>query len=109
MPTDSEKNTFIVTVRRLINENKIEILERREKYIRTLALLGLVKDDVIFDIYSLTPTERWIVQQDDNPSFPGEVWICKKNLHGECIYIKLKVKESDGEVLLLMSYHIDWM
>ena len=109
MPTTSEINTFLAQVRSSLTANNYEILENRYKYRSTLAQLGIVKQDVLDDIKNLSTNEHWKKEPDNNPSFPGDVWKCKKQLHGACIYIKLKIRVSDGNALLIMSYHIDGM
>ena len=109
MPTASEVSAFLAQVKSALKTNNYKILDRRTHYMSTLAQLGIVQQDVINDIYGLTQNENWSKEPDNNPSFPGSVWICKKNLHGQCIYIKLKIKSSDNGLLLVMSYHIDGM
>lgn len=74
---------------------------------RTLATLGITFNDIWDDLLELTPNDHWKKDLDDNPEFPGFVWITKKHLHGEIIYIKLKIKESPPGQLLVISYHID--
>lgn len=109
MPTVNETSDFLAQVKASLRSNNYQILDRRSKYMSTLSQLGIVQQDVIDDINGLTTNENWLKEPDDNPSFPGDVWQCKKNLHGRCIYIKLKIKPlSDGH-LLIMSYHMDGM
>ncbi len=107
MPTTNEISAFLAQVKVALQSNNFQILERRNKYVSTLSQLGIVRQDVIDDINELTINENWLREPDDNPSFPGDVWKCKKNLHGQCIYIKLKIKPSSNGFLLIMSYHID--
>ena len=109
MPTTSEINAFLALVKSSITAKNFQILDNRYKYISTLAQLGIVKQDVLNDISNLSTNENWIKEPDNNPSFPGDVWKCKKQLHGACIYIKLKIRVSNGNALLIMSYHIDGM
>lgn len=109
MPTVSEINAFLAQVKLSIAANSFQILDNRNKYISTLAQLGIVKQDVLDDINNLSTYENWTKEPDNNPSFPGDVWICKKQLHGASIYIKLKIRVSNGNALLIMSYHIDGM
>ena len=103
----SEITSFLAQVKTALNSNNFDILDKRWKYLSTLAQLGIVEQDVIDDIKGLTVGENWQKEADNNPSYPGDVWICKKNLHGECIYIKLKIKSTSNGLLLIMSYHID--
>ena len=107
MASISEINAFLTQAKASLNANNYQILDKRTKYISTLSQLGILKQDVLDDINALSINENWIKEQDNNPSYPGDVWICKKYLHGACIYIKLKIQFSNGNTLLIMSYHID--
>lgn len=109
MPTIDETNIFLAQVKASLKSNNYKILDQRRKYMSTLSQLGIIQPDVIDDIEGLTVKENWRKMPDDNPSFPGDVWQCKKNLHGQCIYIKLKIQPSSNGFLLIMSYHIDGM
>ena len=109
MPTINETQSFLSQVKSSLQSNNYRILDQRHKYMSTLAQLGIVKQDVIDDINALTINENWLKEPDNNPSFPGDIWQCKKNLHGQCIYIKLKIQPSSNGFLLIMSYHIDGM
>lgn len=109
MPTANETSAFLVQVKAALQSENYRILDKRYKYMSTLSQLGIVQQDVIDDIEELTINENWLKEPDNNPSYPGDVWQCKKNLHGECIYIKLKIQPSSDGFLLIMSYHIDGM
>lgn len=106
MVSPREIRAFIKRVHLALSQCKYNILEFRQSYFDTVAQLGITEQDVINDIDSLTEQENWITERDNNRSFPGFVWICKKHLHGETIYIKLKFPPKSDE-LLIMSYHID--
>jgi len=103
----TEIDRFLQQVQAAIESGNKQILDRRYKYISTLAQLGITNEDVWDDIYNLSSKDIWIKDNDDNSQFPGIVWITKKVLHGELIYIKLKIKNSPQGQLLVMSYHID--
>lgn len=110
MLSSSDIDDFLKKVRFSIDNHNFEILDARRKYRDTLALLGLIEDDVLDDIYNLTNRDMWLEPEaDDNPNYPGTVWQCKKFLHNSQIYIKLKLKISENGKLLIMSYHIDNM
>lgn len=104
-PPDTD--LFLQQVKDAINSNNYQILDRRSKFIETLLALGITIDDVLLDLLSLTEHDRWRCEPDDNSIFGGTVWITKKHLHGEIIYIKLKIKSTPPGRLLVMSYHID--
>lgn len=109
MPTINETRAFLTQVKASLQSNNYRILDQRYKYMSTLSQLGIVQQDVIDDINELTINENWLKEPDNNPSFPGDVWQCKKILHGQSIYIKLKIQPSSNGFLLIMSYHIDGM
>lgn len=106
MVSARELRAFLSRVHGAISQCKYRILEYRQNYLDTVAQLGITEQDVIDDIEALTERENWIADRDDNPNFPGLVWICKKHLHGEVIYIKLKIPPRSDQ-LIIMSYHID--
>lgn len=112
MPGINEINDFLFKVRLAIKNNRFKILDARTKYTSTLGQLGIKQKDVLEDIAVLTAKEFCKKIMDNNPNYPGYVWVWKKYLHGESIYIKLKIKELKNEpsgFLLIMSYHIDGM
>jgi hypothetical protein len=109
MASTTEIRIFLAQVRKAIDYSNYNILDRRWKYLSTMSQLGLIEQDVMDDIYGLTENEDWVKELDNNPSYPGDVWQCHKNLHGQCIYIKLKIQPHSNGFLLVMSYHIDGM
>ena len=98
---------FLKQAKDAIRSKNREILDKRSNFRNTLAYLGITIDDVWMDLLSLTEHDRWRCDPDDNGSFGGDVWKTKKRLHGEIIYIKLKIKSTTSGQLLVMSYHID--
>lgn len=98
---------FLKQAKTFIRSNQRSILDRRTSFISTLAELRITIDDVWDDLLALTENDPWQCEPDDNPTYGGVVWITKKRLHGERIYIKLKIKNSPSGQLLVMSYHID--
>lgn len=109
MATIAEINSFLAQVRAALTSHNYHILDKRWKYTSTMAQLGLIEQDVIDDLLNLSVNENWITEPDVNPVYPGDIWKCKKNLHNQCIYIKLKIQSSPQGQLLVMSYHIDGM
>lgn len=109
MATFAEINSFLAQVKVALIAHNYKILDKRWKYTSTLAQLNLIEQDVIDDLLNLSVNENWVKEQDDNLAFPGDVWKCKKMLHNQCIYIKLKIQISPPGRLLVMSYHIDGM
>lgn len=109
MATTSEITTFLSQVKAALNSHNYRILDKRQKFNDTLTQLGIIHQDVLDDLRNLSANDGWTKRPDDNPAFPGDVWICKKQLHGVCMYIKLKIQSSPKGMLLVMSYHIDGM
>lgn len=89
--------------------DNFQILQDRKKYNNTIHLLGMSNADVLDDILHLTDKDYWLEpEEDDNPNFNQDlVWQCKKFLHNNMIYIKLKIVKQNNNLLLVMSYHID--
>lgn len=96
---------MLLLVKEAIKAKNYKILDDRRKFLETLASLGITKNDVILDIAKLSINDEWVCKEDNNPCYPGEVWITKKKLYGNKIYIKIKINENNK--LLIMSYHID--
>ena len=108
-PPDAEIRNFIQKIRIAIQHQNFDILAHRRKYMDTIAALGIIEEDVIDDISHLNEHDYWFKTQDNNPIYPGDVWICKKFLHNSNIYIKLKIKIDENGKLLIISYHFDGM
>ena len=104
-----ELDIFLQQVRAAVEIGNYQILDRRSKYLQTLSAVGIIESDVLDDISNLNRNDGLRKEEDQNPAFPGYVWITKKFLHGEMIYIKLKIKTQPQGQLLVMSYHIDNM
>lgn len=104
---EAEKRNFINKVRAALRNKNYENLDKRRSYRRTIAALGITDDDVMDDIMNLSWDENWTKEKDKNSSFGGYVWQCKKILHNNKIYIKLKIKVEENGKLLIMSYHFD--
>ena len=103
----TEIDRFLEQVRCAIDSGNTQILDRRSKYMSTLSQLGITAEDVWDDIYHLSPKDQWRQDNDRDSRYPGFVWITKKRLHGERLYIKLKIKSDPKGQLLVLSYHID--
>lgn len=98
---------MLLLVKKAIKTKNYKILDDRRKFLETLTSLGITKNDVILDIANLSINDEWVCKEDNNPCYPGEVWITKKKLYGNKIYIKIKIKINENNKLLIMSYHID--
>ena len=110
MITKTDIDNYMQKVRSSIDSGNFDILGRRTKNLKTLAQLGITTHDLLNDIYNLNSNDSWEEPEpDNNPNFTGEVWQCKKYLHEDIIYIKLKILEEENNKLLIMSYHFDNM
>ena len=98
---------MLLLVKEAIKTKNYKILDDRRKFLETLTSLGITKNDVILDIANLSINDEWVCKEDNNPCYTGEVWITKKKLYGNKIYIKIKIKINENNKLLIMSYHID--
>ena len=110
MANYKEINNYMRRVISSIKRNNFNIWDKKEKYLTTISELGITEEDVLDDICGLTANDNWEVPEpDENPNYPGEVWKCKKCLHGSLIYIKMKFIINNNERLIIMSYHFDNM
>ena len=110
MITKTDIDNYMQKVRSSIDSGNLYIFKKKTKNFKTLAQLGITTDDLLNDIYDLNSNDNWKEPEaDDNPNFEGEVWQCKKCLHDNIIYIKLKILEKENNKLLIMSYHFDNM
>jgi hypothetical protein len=77
-----------------------------EKNLKTLAKLEMTIDDVKKEILSLSVID-YIAGPLKDPKIKGDIWIFKRIIQGEDIYIKLKLwgDKRDLEVRVL-SFHI---
>ncbi len=108
-PTLEEKERFIKEVRVALDSKNYQYIGKPQKLRTTLAQLGIIMDDVIDDIRSLTAQDPWTKEPDNQSRFPGDVWICIKELRGYLMYIKLKFKFDNNDFLLIFSYHFEGM
>lgn len=108
-PTLEEKERFIEKVRAALDRKNYQYIGKLQKLRTTMARLGIILDDVIDDIRSLTAHDPWTKEPDNQFQYPGDVWICIKQLRGHPMYIKLKFKPDNDDFLLIFSYHFEGM
>lgn len=84
--------------------------EERMKNLKTLAILGYTKEAMIDEIYELTADE-YLSGPCPDTDYPRDApfWMFKKVIDGKLIYIKFKIRESEGGRTHFTSYHIDHM
>lgn len=107
MASVGEIRKILLDVRSAIDSGKFIPINRR-KNLETLARLGITWLDAKAEIYELQERHyhRGPVTDRDIPE-SDLLWIFKKNVLGEIIYIKFKViYQEDGQVKVI-SFHLD--
>ena len=93
-------------MRSAIDRHKI-VLAPRKKNMDTLARLGLTWQDAQDEIYSLTEADyHQGPMLDRNDTTSDHLWVFKKRIEGEVIYIKLKVVYQENGEVRIVSFHI---
>ncbi len=110
MPTYSTKEVvenMLHDMREALAQGKFYFV-RRSKNMKTLAQLGLVPSDIVDKLHELTyadyisgPETDWNRPDDD------KLWIFKKRVNSEVVYIKLKVEYQTDKSVRVLSFHID--
>ena len=90
-----------------IDMGKFQTVSRR-KNLQTLAMLGLTWEDAKAEIYTLTINDYFQGPSVDR-NFPtsDRLWVFKKKIDGESIYIKFKVLYMEDGSVRVVSFHID--
>lgn len=104
-PADIEK--VLTDMRAAVRAGKIQLIPRK-KNMNTLARLGITWSDAKEAICELSAGNHFQGPEADR-DFPGTdpLWMFKKSIEGQVIYIKFKVLYlKDGSVKLI-SFHID--
>lgn len=85
----------------------IHIVNRR-KNAETRRLLGITVDDQEQIIRSITSRDYISGPEfDDDPKYPGEIYIFKRYAYGHLFYIKLKEVFISGNITWVISCHLD--
>ncbi len=107
MPSTEALLAILAQMRSALDAGKFQFIPRR-KNMRTLAQLGLTVQDAKDEIYSLTPAHYHsgpMIDRDRPAS--DHLWVFKKRVEGEILYIKFKILyQQDGSVKVL-SFHMD--
>ena len=100
-------DALLLNLRYAIDNNMVVVIHRR-KNMDTLARLGILWSDAIKEIYKLTSADyiSGPIADNDRPN-SDLLWVFKKYLYGEIIYIKLKIQYMDNGELKVLSFHID--
>lgn len=107
MPSIAALQKLLDDVRDALDSGKFQFIPRG-KNIRTLSQLGLTVADIKDEIRSLTPSHYHTGPMlDRRDPHSDHLWVFKKRIEGEIIYIKFKViYQADGS-LTVISFHID--
>lgn len=107
MATSAAIQKILQDMRSAIDQNKF-IPNNRRKNMITLTQMGLTWKDAKNEIYALTEADYCKgPSMDYNDPTSDFVWVFKKRIESELLYIKFKVLyQTDGSVKV-MSFHID--
>lgn len=107
--TLSEINAVLNDLRDSIR-NKRFIPINRKKNLYTLAYLGITWDDAKDEILHLTAADYHSGPNKDR-DIPNSdpLWVFKKKICGEWIYIKFKIERMTTGDTKVISFHIDHM
>lgn len=106
IPTE-EIDKILLDMRNAIDSDKCIPIYRR-KNLETLSTLGITWSDAITEIYSLTSSD-YFSGPDIDRDMPttDKLWVFKKYIYGDIIYIKLKVEYQINGEMRIVSFHID--
>lgn len=107
MPSRQAIETILRDLQLAIDMGKFQPIFRR-KNLETLAMLGLTWEDAKAEIYTLTADDYFQGPSVDR-NFPASdrLWVFKKRIDGESIYIKFKVLYMEDGSVRVVSFHID--
>ena len=98
---------ILTDMRNAIDNHKYNPVKRK-KNLDTLAILGITWSDAIEEIYSLTSSDYDSGPEiDRNRPLGDSLWVFKKNVYGNLIYIKFKVEYQENGDVKVLSFHID--
>lgn len=84
------------------------VCKDRKKNMDTLAVLGWKWQDAIDEISTLTFRD-YICGPEIDYDFPhdDDFWVFKRQINGQLVYIKLKIKYLEDKSVLVWSFHFD--
>ncbi|MBR5948094.1 MAG: type II toxin-antitoxin system MqsR family toxin [Clostridia bacterium] len=104
----SDIAAYLSNVKRLVSTGAFQLIPRK-KNLQDLARYGLTIDDAKDEILGLTVVDYYKgPKQDFDPNRPGDIWEFKKNVDGIPFYIKVKIANEGGSVVLkCLGFHED--
>ena len=107
MASTEEIKRILEDLRLAIDKGKFTPISRR-KNMRTLAQLGLTWEDAKDEIRSLSEKDyQKGPEADRDRPMEDKLWVFKKRVCGEVIYIKFKVLYQEDGSVKVISFHID--
>lgn len=105
--TDNDIDKILFDMRNAIDNRKF-IPVPRKKNLDTLAQLGITWSDALNEIYSLSRID-YVSGPDIDRAMPSSdlLWIFKKTVDGNLIYIKFKMMYQENGDVKIISFHID--
>ena len=99
---------YLAQVKKLLSTGKYDFVPRR-KNMQALAKHGLSIMDAKFEILGLVTSDYYKGPKKDlDSNRPGDIWEFKKKIDGIQFYIKLKIVQENGELLLkCIGFHED--
>lgn len=98
---------FLDRFKELVGQGRLQILDKRKKYLDSLARHGLTHDDVIAVLLSLTIADYCHGPEPDR-LMPGDVWVFAPDVDGAELpvqfYVKVKIRP-DGSEAVCLSFH----
>ena len=107
MPTQMEIESILSDMRQAIKSNRCFLVPRKANQ-DTLAQLGITSKDAFDEIYHLTYRDYYSgpMTDRDQPD-TDSLWVFKKAIEGEIIYIKFKIEYQKNKTAKFLSFHID--
>lgn len=107
--SESDVEAFLSDARAAIEDGEY-IFDKSQKNIETLKRLGKTLEEALDEICNLDIGDIFSGPEvhDRNPNL-DKVWMFKKNVFYQTIYIKLQVLYQHDKRLVVMSFHIDGM
>lgn len=107
MPSSVQIRQILSDMRSAIDDGKFTHIDRYKNQ-NTLARLGIDWVSAKEEIYDLTEEDYYSGPEIDRKYPDGDfLWIFKKNVLGQIIYIKFKILYQENNEVKVLSFHID--
>ncbi len=104
-----EQLKLLSKMKRLINEGHRRFANRNDRdHVQELAEIGITESKAWQEILALTIKDYYYDSKPFYRKKSDDALTFKKNINGECVYIKLKIElYNDNETTVCLSFHID--